>query len=253
VETSAWLHDQAPHHFWSFIDRITEEPEITAGNEWEHYGSIAKELLQDKTLCGIMDGALRSRAYSAIAGIFDHLQSRVEPPASKESRSWLQYGEKHLFNPEKIPTLVDRLAEGKLKGGKLEDMVPAFDRYQSRDLTGFPVLILWADPNAIPSWAAMHRALSKQAQIGEITYVIRFIIRNTGCKLESENIKLSGYGVSAEMKEGVEGEVATAEASAADFIYKAVGLKKGGLDSYKITSNMPESEIQGILRYKNCF
>lgn len=245
VETSAWLHDQAPHHFWSFIDRITEKQD-SVSDEWDHYKKIAKEVVQDKTLNGIIDGALVGRSYSAIAGIFDHLQNRVEhPPASREHRSWLQYGDRHLFNAEKIGTLVDRLFEGKVKGGKMEDIVPAFDRYISRDLSGFPVLILWADPNDIHSWAEMHRALSKQAQIGEITYVLRFIIRNTGCKLSSESITLTGYGVSAEIK-GDESEVATAEVSAADSIYKAVGLKKGGLDSYKIRTNLPESDLQGF-------
>ena len=245
VETGAWLHDQSPQLFWSFIDQLAADdaPSDLKRDEWAYYGAAAKKVLNDKTLSSIMVPTLASRSYSFIAGTFSELYSRVEAPTTDDCRSWLQYGERHLCRAEKIGMLVDRLAEGKVKGGKLEEMVPAFDRYQSRDLTAFPLVILWADPNSTSSWSAMHRALSKQAQVGEITYVLRFIIKRTGCKVEGEKVRMSGYGVSVEMKEE-EGE-AVAEVGAADEIYRRVGLKKSGLAAYKITTTLPEADLRG--------
>lgn len=248
VESSAWIRHHSQELFWSYIDHITSKPDSTVNIET--ILSALKEVDKESTLNGdLLKAALKSRSQSPSAAIYSSLYSSLGKRTAVSDyapcRSWLQYGPKHLCRPEKLPKLVARLVEGKMTAGKPEDLVPEFDNFISRDLGAFPVLVLWADPEDVGSWAAWHKALAKQASIGEITYVLRFIIKHAGCKLESAKISMTGYGASFEVKmeDGQESIKASMEDSKT--ILSSLGMSVSSLDSYKIVTSLPEDSLHG--------
>jgi hypothetical protein len=213
--------------------------------------SALKEIDKEASLnVDLLKDALQSRSQSPSAAIYSNLYSSLGKRAALTEyglcRSWIQYGTNHLCIIEKLTKLVARLVEGKLNGGKPENVVPEFDNFISRDLGAFPVLVLWADPEDVASWSTMHKALAKQARIGEITYVLRFIIKHGGCKMDNTKIGLSGYGASFEVKmdDGQDGLVVSMEE--AKSVLKSIGLSTASLDSYKIVTSLPEESLYGI-------
>ncbi len=232
LETSSWLYEQSPTLFWSFMKNLASEP-ISLSTD------VASKLVPSH-MKAFMDEAVESRLLFNHAGVYKNLYEAVkDKPVEDGCTSWIQYGSNLLCDASKIDKLVDRLSNNKLTGCKLSDISPHFDRVYSKDLTGLPILILWADPAHTATWASLFSSLFKYAEGADISLVVRFIVKSNGCDLAKEKIHLGNYGAIFEVKNE---DVKQANMSETKGIYEAVGIKSSSLDDQRIVTSLEQSD-----------
>lgn len=242
LETSSWLHRQSPSLFWAYIDRLAEQTASPA--------ELAEAAFHAKLVPGLaapehLQAAVKSRAWSHLAAVYTGLYRRVDDkvrPIDDACQSWVQVGSAACCSTAELEQALQGLLDGSLLGGRPAEALFEFDRFLSKDLTAFPVVVLWAHPHDL-SWAPLHRALAKVALGGDITYLFRYLVKTAGCVLERDRIHLSGFGASFEVKQDDGAAAVGVGAERAQEIAAALGVRAPA--TLQLTTSMAADELIG--------
>lgn len=234
VEISRWLHQKAPGSIWPYIDEVADGADKLKGSEAlvvENHLEKVKGLSNNQAM--FLKSSMESRSMSHLAGVYEDIINRVGFPSDEGCRSWVSIGKLKVCKVPELEEALEKLSKGSIKSNEI--VLTDFDLYQSLDASRFPAVILWADPADASSWAPLHRSLVNWAEAGDVTYVLRFVIRRNGCDLAGKTqIPMTGFGASFEVKE------AASKSDLAGLDLGELGVTKNDLE---IVSSLDQEDL----------